>query len=106
LTSQDTLNGSVDQYGSRAVQLFLVGPRGNINRIPLKDGIDAKTFALRIRPTGDRSEPILLMALAGDGLQGLRFDKPAEEFFSEILNEARRTNEALSVAIRYFRLEP
>ena len=106
LTSQDTLNGSVDQYGSRAVQLFLVGPRGNINPIPLKDGIDAKTFALRIRPTSDRSEPILLMAVAGDGLQGLRFDKPAEEFFSEILNEARRTNEALSVAVRYVRFEP
>jgi serine/threonine protein kinase len=106
LASQDTLNGSVDQYGNRAVQLFLVGARGNINPIPLRDGIDAKTFALRIRPTGDASEPVLLMAVAGDGLQGLRFDRPAEEFFSDVLNQARRTNEPLSVAVRYLRLEP
>ena len=106
LTSQETLSGSVDRYGNRDVQVFLVGPRGNINPVPLKDGIDAKTFTVKLPPPNDRSEPVLLMAVAGGpGLGSLRYDRPAEEFFSNVLKEAGRSNDAIGVAVRYFRLE-
>ena len=100
------MSGAVDRYGNRDVQVFLVGPRGNINPVPLKDGIDAKTFTVKLPPPNDRSEPVLLMAVAGGpGLGSLRYDRPAEEFLSNVLKEAGRSNDAIGVAVRYFRLE-
>ena len=100
------MNGSVDRYGNRDIQVLLVGPRGSINPIMLKDGIDAKTFTVKLPAFSDRSEPVLLMAVAGGpGLRNMRFDRRAEEFFSDILKETGGTNDAPSVAVRYFRIE-
>jgi hypothetical protein len=75
--------------------------------ISLQDGIDAKKFTVRIPATSNGSEPVLLMAIAGRRLDNsMRLDKPPAEFFSGILNEAKRTNDVVSVAVRYLRVEP
>jgi hypothetical protein len=106
MTSQDTLNGSVDHFGNRAIQVLLVSPRGVVSSIMLKDGIDAKTFTVKMPPSSEKSEPVLLMALAGaPELRGKRLDRPAEEVFSEILGETGGAIDSLSVAVRYFRVE-
>jgi serine/threonine-protein kinase len=106
MTSQDTLNGSVDPFGNRTIHVLLVSPRGVISSVMLKDSLDAKTFTVKMQPPTEKSEPVLLMALAGaPGLRSKRFDRPAEEVFSEIFEETRGTIDALSVAVRYFRVE-
>ena len=106
MTSQDTLNGSVDHFGNRSIQVLLVSPRGVVSSVMLKDGIDAKTFTVKMPPPSEKSEPVLLIALAGaPELRGKRFDRPAEEVFSEILGETGGAIDSLSVAVRYFRVE-
>lgn len=106
LTGQDTMNGSVDRYGNRDIQVFLVDSRGAISPVALKDGIDAKTFTVKMAPAAGQSEPVLLMAVAGGpALRSLRFNRPADEFFNDVLKGAGSNSGAVNVAVRYFRLE-
>ena len=105
LTGQDTLDGTVDQYGERSILVFLLRSRGNISAVPLRDAIDAKLFTLKISPATSSSEPVLLIAIAARDLKGIRFDRSAEEFFTQLAAEAKNEKNALSVGIRYLRVE-
>jgi protein kinase-like protein len=112
LRNGDVLNGAVDRYGTRNVDLLLVSDAGTVQNISnlLKPGLDAKTFNLGMRRTEGAAgrQPQLLIAVASPSpLDALRIERPAEaeQFFSRALSEATRSGTPLSAVARYFMLE-
>ena len=68
LRNGDVLNGMVDRYGTRNVELILVSDSGTVQNVSnlLKPGTDAKTFNIGIKRAegpGGR-QPQLLIAIA------------------------------------------
>jgi serine/threonine-protein kinase len=112
LRNGDVLNGVVDRYGSRNVDLILVSDAGTVQNISsqLKPGVDAKTFNLGMRRTEGAAgrQPQLLIAVASPSpASALQLARPAEaeQFFSRALSEAARSGTSLSAVARYFMLE-
>jgi predicted Ser/Thr protein kinase len=108
--SGDVLNGTVENFGSRHVELLLVSDSGLVQNVSylLKDGIDAKTFSLGMRSEGASGQPQLLMAVASPGvIEALRPRGPvqADQIFLLAMSEASRAGAALSATARYFKLE-
>jgi len=109
--SGEVLNGTIENFGVRHVELLLVTDGGLVQNISylLKDGTDAKTFSLGIqRRDAPGGQPQLLMAVASPRvMDALRPPQPAqaEQFFLLALSEATRAGVTLSASARYFKLE-
>ena len=107
----EVLNGTVDNFGVRHVELLLVTDAGLVQNVSyvLKDGTDAKTFSLGIqRRDAPGGQPQLLIAIASPRvMDALRPPQPvqAEQFFLLALSEASRAGLTLSAGARYFKLE-
>ena len=112
LRNGDVLNGTVDRYGTRNVDLILVSDAGTVQNISnlLKPGTDAKTFNIGMRRTEGVAgrQPQLLVAVASASpIEALQPARPAkaEQFFSRALDDAARSGTSLSAMARYFMLE-
>jgi serine/threonine-protein kinase len=112
LRGGQALNGMVDRYGTRIVDLILVSDTGAVKNVSsqLKSGTDAKTFNIEMpgsEGTAGR-QPQLLIAVASsapiDAIQ-LRQPAEAEQFFPSVLSDAARSGKSLSAVARYFMLE-
>jgi serine/threonine protein kinase len=112
LRNGQVLNGMVDRYGTRAVDLVLVSDTGAVKNVSnqLKSGTDAKTFNIGMPRTEGAAgrQPQLLIAVASsssiDAIQ-LRQPAEAEQFFPNVLSDAARSGKTLSAVARYFMLE-
>jgi hypothetical protein len=110
--SGQELNGMVDRYGTRIVDLILVSDTGAVKNVSnqLKPGTDAKTFNIGMPGTDGTAgrQPQLLIAVASsapvDAIQ-LRQPAEAEQFFPNVLSDAARSGKSLSAVARYFMLE-
>jgi serine/threonine protein kinase len=112
LRSGDVLNGMVDRYGTRNVDLILVSDTGAVQNVSnlLKSGTDAKTFNIGMRRTegGAGRQPQLLIAVASSSpVAALRLQQPAEaeQFFANAVSDAARSGKSVSAVARYFMLE-
>jgi serine/threonine protein kinase len=112
LRNGGVLNGMVDGYGTRNVDLILVSDVGTVQNVSsrLKPGTDAKTFNIDIRRTDGASgrQPQLLIAVTSSSpVEALRLGQPAgvEQFFPRVLSDAARSGTSLSAVARYFMLE-
>jgi serine/threonine protein kinase len=107
----EVLNGTIENFGVRHVELLLVTDAGSVQNVSyvLKDGTDAKTFSLGIqRRDASGGQPQLLMAVASPRvMDALRPPQPvpAEQFFLLASSEATRAGLTLSASARYFKLE-
>ncbi len=112
LRNGEVLGGIVDRFGDHNIDLVLVSDGGTVQNLSqlLKPGTDAKTFKIGMQRTegGADRQPQLLMAIATvSPLASLRPGRPASanEFFSNVLNEATRAGQPLGATARYFMLE-
>jgi serine/threonine-protein kinase len=107
----EVLNGTIDNFGVRHVELLLVTDTGLVQNVSyvLKDGTGAKTFGLGIqRKDAPGGQPQLLIAVASPRVMDtLRPPQPmqAEQFFLLALSEAARAGVTLSASARYFKLD-
>ena len=91
LRNGDMLNGMVDRYGTRNVELILVSDSGTVQNVSnlLKPGTDAKTFNIGTNaPKAPRGrQPQLLIAIASpspiNALQASGSAK-ADQFFERV----------------------
>ncbi|WP_050384808.1 serine/threonine-protein kinase [Bradyrhizobium pachyrhizi] len=106
LKAGETLNGTVENFANRVVELLMVSDRGEVRSLSylLKPGVDSLSFALPMeRTTG----PQLLLAVAAPRvLDSLRQPRPmaADTFFLQATSEAQRGNVAITAAGRYVML--
>jgi Protein kinase domain len=112
LRNGEVLNGMVDRYGTRDVDLILVSDTGSVQNVSslLKPGTDAKSFNIGMRrPEGaaGRQPQLLIAVTSSSPVDALRPAQPAEaeQFFPRVLSDAARSSKSLSAVARYFMLE-
>ncbi|MBR0843370.1 protein kinase [Bradyrhizobium liaoningense] len=103
LKAGETLNGTVENFANRVVELLMVSDRGEVQSLSylLKPGIDSLSFTL---PTGGANGPQLLLVVATPQvLDSLRQPRPmaADTFFLQALSEAQRNKVTIIAAARY-----
>ncbi|QIG92904.1 serine/threonine-protein kinase [Bradyrhizobium sp. 6(2017)] len=106
LKAGETLNGTIENFANRVVELLMVSDRGEVQSLSylLKPGIDSLSFALPMaRSTGPQ---LLLVVAAPRVLDSLRQPRPmaADTFFLQAISEAQRGNVTLTAAARYVML--
>jgi serine/threonine-protein kinase len=112
LRNGDVLNGMVDRYDTRNIDLILISDSGGVQNVSnqLMPGTDAKTFSIGIRRTegiAGRQQQLLMAVASSSPVEALRAAQPtgAEQFFPRVLSDAARSNTSLSAVARYFMLE-
>jgi hypothetical protein len=112
LRNGDVLNGMVDRFGTRDVDLILVSDTGLVQNVSslLKQGTDAKSFNIGMRRTegaAGRQPQLLIAVTSSSPVDALRPAQPAEaeQFFPRVLSDAARSSKSLSAVARYFMLE-
>ncbi|WP_407189907.1 serine/threonine-protein kinase [Bradyrhizobium centrosematis] len=103
LKAGETLNGTIENFANRVVELLMVSDRGEVQSLSylLKPGIDSLSFSL---PPARGSGPQLLLVVATPQvLDSLRQPKPtaADTFFLQALSESQRNKVAITAAARY-----
>ena len=103
LKAGETLNGTIENFANRVVELLMVSDRGEVQSLSylLKPGIDLLSFAV---PTARASGPQLLLVVATPQvLDSLRQPRPtaADTFFLQALSEAQRNKVTITAAARY-----
>ena len=103
LKGGETLNGTIENFANRVVELLMVSDRGEVQSLSylLKPGIDSLSFTL---PTPRANGPQLLLAVATPQvLDSLRQPRPiaADTFFLQALSDAQRNHVAITAAARY-----
>ncbi|WP_445221444.1 serine/threonine-protein kinase [Bradyrhizobium sp. Pa8] len=103
LKGGETLNGTIENFANRVVELLMVSDRGEVQSLSylLKPGIDSLSFTL---PTARASGPQLLLVVAvPQVLDSLRQPRPmaADTFFLQALSEAQRNKVTVIAAARY-----
>ncbi|MCP3468870.1 serine/threonine protein kinase [Bradyrhizobium sp. CCGUVB1N3] len=103
LKAGETLNGTIENFANRVVELLMVSDRGEVQSLSylLKPGIDSLSFTL---PTARASGPQLLLVVATPQvLDSLRQPRPtaADTFFLQALSEAQRNKVTMIAAARY-----
>lgn len=106
LKAGETLNGTIENFANRVVELLMVSDRGEVQSLSylLKPGIDSLSFAL---PMARASGPQLLLVVAAPRVvDSLRQPRPmaADTFFLQAMSEAQRGNVTLTAAARYVML--
>jgi hypothetical protein len=108
----ETLNGSIENFANRIVELLLVSENGQVQSLSylLKPGTDSLSFSIGMQRGGaPGAGPQLIMAVATTQvIASLRQPRPmaADTFFLQALSEAQRNNLTISTAARYIRLKP
>jgi serine/threonine protein kinase len=108
----ETLNGSIENFANRIVELLLVSEGGQVQSLSylLKPGTDSLSFSIGMQRSGvGGAGPELIMAVATTQvIASLRQSRPmaADTFFLQALSEAQRNNLTISTAARYVRLTP
>jgi serine/threonine-protein kinase len=108
----ETLNGSIENFANRIVELLLVSESGQVQSLSylLKPGTDSLSFSIGMQRSGaGGAGPQLIMAVATTQvIASLRQPRPmaADTFFLQALSEAQRNNLTISTAARYVRLKP
>jgi serine/threonine protein kinase, bacterial len=105
-----TLNGTIENFANRVVELLLVSDSGEVKNLSylLKPGTDSLSFSLGMQRSGGGEGPQLLLAVTTPQvLDSLRQPKPmaADTFFLQASSEAQRNKVAIATAARYFRLK-
>jgi serine/threonine-protein kinase len=103
LKGGETLNGTIENFANRVVELLMVSDRGEVQSLSylLKPGIDSLSFTL---PTPRANGPQLLLAVATPQvLDSLRQPRPtaADTFFLQALSDSQRNHVAITAAARY-----
>jgi hypothetical protein len=106
LKAGETLNGTIENFANRVVELLMVSDHGEVQSLSylLKPGIDSLSFAL---PMARASGPQLLLVVAAPRvLDSFRQPRPmsADTFFLQAMSEAQRGNVTLTAAARYVML--
>ncbi|MHC2336554.1 serine/threonine-protein kinase [Bradyrhizobium sp. USDA 4454] len=106
LKAGETLNGTIENFANRVVELLMVSDRGEVQSLSylLKPGIDSLSFALPMARAG--GPQLLLVVAAPRVLDSLRQPRPmaADTFFLQAMSEAQRGNVTLTAAARYVML--
>jgi serine/threonine protein kinase len=108
----ETLNGSIENFANRIIELLLVSESGQVQSLSylLKPGTDSLSFSIGMQRSGAAGAgPQLIMAVATTQvIPSLRQPRPmaADTFFLQALSEAQRNNLTITTAARYFRLKP
>jgi serine/threonine-protein kinase len=108
----ETLNGTIENFANRIVELLLVSDNGQVQSLSylLKPATDSLSFSIGMqRSGGGGAGPQLIMAVATTQvIASLRQPRPmaADTFFLQALSEAQRNNLTISTAARYVRLKP
>ncbi|WP_315832433.1 serine/threonine-protein kinase [Bradyrhizobium prioriisuperbiae] len=110
LKSGETLNGTIENFANRVVELLLVSDRGEVQSLSylLKQGTDSLSFSIGGQRGGSGSGPQLLMAVTTPRvLDSLRQPRPlaADMFFLQALSEAQRNNVTMATSARYFQIK-
>jgi serine/threonine-protein kinase len=112
MRSGQVLNGMVDRYGPRIVDLILVSDTGAVKNVSnqLKSGTDAKTFNIGMpgaEGTAGRQPQLLIAVASSAPIDAIQVRQPAEaeHFFPNVLSDAARSGKSLSAVARYFMLE-
>jgi serine/threonine protein kinase len=103
LKAGEPLNGTIENFANRVVELLMVSDRGEVQSLSylLKPGIDSLSFTL---PTARATGPQLLLVVATPQvLDSLRQPRPmaADTFFLQALSEAQRNKVTIIAAARY-----
>jgi serine/threonine protein kinase len=107
------VNGNIENFANRIVELLLIADDGQVQNISylLKPGTDALSFSVEI-PRSDNASgsnlPQLLMAVTTPRvLDALRQPRPtpADQFFLQVLSEAQRANITINASARYFTVQ-
>lgn len=109
LTVGQALSGTLSLLDGREASLLLVGDDGTMRPVPAKDGgRDASlSFSIPTGPELGNEKLQLLIAVASPaGLASLSAHTPGAEgkLFADALAEAARTNQAVAVAVRSFKV--
>jgi serine/threonine protein kinase len=106
----DTLNGTIENFANRVVELLLVSDNGEVQNLSylLKPGTDSLSFSIGMQRSGGAAGPQLIMAVTTTRvIDSLRQPRPmaADTFFLQAISEAQRNNLTISTAARYVRLK-
>jgi serine/threonine protein kinase len=106
----DTLNGTIENFANRVVELLLVSDSGEVQNLSylLKPGTDSLSFSIGTQRSGGATGPQLIMAVTTSRvLDSLRQPRPmaADTFFLQAISEAQRNNVIIATAARYVRLK-
>jgi serine/threonine protein kinase len=113
LKNGETLNGTIDNFANRIVELLLVTDTGQVQNLSylMKPGTDAVSFAIKMQRADEatgQTMPQLIMAVASprvlDSLRQLR-PSSADQFFLQALSESQRLNLSVEASFRYVQLE-
>jgi serine/threonine protein kinase, bacterial len=109
IANGETLSGTLENLGSGSVELLLITDKGQIKNLSdlLKPGLDSMSFSIGLQSGDTGVRPQLLLALTSSRPIGALKQaqlKTANEFFDNVLSEARRNNALMAVSVRYFRL--
>jgi serine/threonine protein kinase len=105
----ETLNGTIENFANRVVELLLVSDSGEAQNLSylLKPGTDSLSFSIGMQRNGGATGPQLIMAVTTTRvLDSLRQPRPmaADTFFLQALSEAQRNGLTIATAARYVRL--
>jgi serine/threonine-protein kinase len=106
LKAGEAVNGTIENFANRVVELLMVSDRGEVQSLSylLKPGIDSLSFTI---PAARATGPQLLLAVATPQvLDALRQSRPtaADTFFLQALSQAHRDKVAITAAARYVML--
>ena len=109
LKNGDTLNGTIENFANRVVELLLVSDTGEVQNLSylLKPGTDSLSFSIGMQRSGGATGPQLIMAVTTPRvLDSLRQPRPmaADTFFLQAISEAQRNNVIIATAARHVRL--
>jgi serine/threonine protein kinase len=106
----DTLNGTIENFANRVVELLLVSDSGEVQNLSylLKPGTDSLSFSIGMQRSAGATGPQLIMAVTTPRvLDSLRQPRPmaADTFFLQAISEAQRNNVTIATAARSVRLK-
>src|SRR5258708_4920064 len=111
LRGGDALTGTVADFGNREVTLLLVADDGSVRNLTnmLRTTANTKSFNIQVQKSGrERAQPNLLLAIAeSKPLEALTRASlgSADQVFGQLLVEALRDGQTLSVSAKFFTLE-
>jgi len=104
----EALNGTIENFANRVVELLLVSDGGEVQNLSylLKAGTDAVSFSIPIQRRGEGPQ-LVIAVTTPQVVDALRQPKPlaADTFFLQALSETERRNFAIAAAGRYVRLK-
>jgi serine/threonine protein kinase len=105
----DTLNGTIENFANRVVELLLVSDGGEVQNLSylLKPGTDSLSFSVGMQRIGGPGPQLIMAVTTPRVLDSLRQPGPlaADTFFLQAISEAQRNNVAIATAARYVRLK-